>query len=99
MINCAHPTHFDEVLEGGGGWLRRIRGTRANASRRGHAELDAALELDEGDPHELAAEYASLVARFPNLTILGGCCGTDERHIEQIASACITSAWPRAAER
>jgi methionine synthase I (cobalamin-dependent) len=54
---------------------------------------------DEGDPHELAAEYASLVARFPNLTILGECCGTDERHIEQIASACITSAWPRAAER
>jgi S-methylmethionine-dependent homocysteine/selenocysteine methylase len=55
------------------------------------------IELDEGDPYELASEYASLVARFPDLTILGGCCGTDERHIEQIASACITSAWPRTA--
>jgi len=97
MINCAHPTHFDDVLEGRGGWVRRIRGIRANASRRGHDELDTATELDEGDPYELASEYASLVARFPELTILGGCCGTDERHIEQIASACITSAWPRTA--
>ncbi len=97
MINCAHPTHFDDVLEGRGGWVRRIRGIRANASRKGHDELDTANELDEGDPYELASEYASLVARFPELTILGGCCGTDERHIEQIASACITSAWPRTA--
>lgn len=97
MINCAHPTHFDDVLEGRGGWVGRIRGIRANASRKGHDELDTAGELDDGDPYELASEYASLVARFPALTILGGCCGTDERHIEQIASACITSAWPRAA--
>jgi len=92
MINCAHPTHFDDVLDGRGGWVRRIRGIRANASRRSHDELDAAAKLDEGDPWELAREYASLVDRFPELTILGGCCGTDERHIEQIASACITSA-------
>jgi S-methylmethionine-dependent homocysteine/selenocysteine methylase len=97
MINCVHPTHFDDVLEGRGGWVSRIRGIRANASRKGHAELETATELDEGDPFELASEYASLVARFPELTILGGCCGTDERHIEQIASACITSAWPRTA--
>jgi homocysteine S-methyltransferase len=95
MINCAHPTHFDHVLEDGGGWLGRLRGIRANASSRGHDELDAATELDEGDPYELASQYASLVARCPELTILGGCCGTDERHIEEIASACITSAWPR----
>jgi len=97
MINCAHPTHFDDVLEGRGGWVRRIRGIRANASRRAHDELDAATALDEGDPYELASEYASLVTRFPELTILGGCCGTDERHIEQIANACIVSAWPRTA--
>jgi S-methylmethionine-dependent homocysteine/selenocysteine methylase len=92
MINCAHPTHFDDVLEGRGEWVRRIRGIRANASRKGHDELDTATELDDGDPQELASEYASLVARFPELTILGGCCGTDERHIEQIADACIMSA-------
>jgi len=97
MINCAHPTHFEQVLEAGGPGLGRLRGVRANASSKGHDELDAATELDEGDPYELASQYASLVARFPDLTILGGCCGTDERHIEQIASACVTSAWPRTA--
>jgi homocysteine S-methyltransferase len=91
MINCAHPTHFDHTLAAGGRWLGRLRGIRANASRKSHAELDAAAELDDGDPFELASEYAALVARYPGLTILGGCCGTDERHIEQIARACITA--------
>jgi homocysteine S-methyltransferase len=95
MINCAHPTHFEHALEGRGRWLGRLRGIRANASRKNHAELDAAAELDDGDPYELASQYASLVTRFPDLTILGGCCGTDDRHIKQIAAACITSAWPR----
>jgi homocysteine S-methyltransferase len=97
MINCAHPTHFEQTLEAGGRWLGRLRGIRANASHKGHAELDAAAELDDGDPYELASAYAALVARFPELTILGGCCGTDERHIEQIAHACVISAPPRMA--
>ncbi|MGN6869617.1 MAG: homocysteine S-methyltransferase family protein [Solirubrobacteraceae bacterium] len=95
MINCAHPTHLEQALEADGRWLGRLRGFRANASRKSHAELDAATELDDGDPYELASEYAALTARFPELTILGGCCGTDERHIEQIARACVTSAAPR----
>ena len=97
MVNCAHPTHLELALEAGGRWLGRVRGFRANASCKSHAELDAATDLDDGDPHELASEYATLTARFPELTILGGCCGTDERHIEQIARACITSAAPRMA--
>ena len=84
-------------LEAGGPWLGRLRGIRANASRKSHAELDAATELDDGDPYGLASEYAALVAKLSELTILGGCCGTDERHIEQIARACITSASPRMA--
>jgi homocysteine S-methyltransferase len=97
MINCAHPTHFEHALDPGGRWLGRLRGIRANASRKSHAELDATPELDDGDPYELASEYARLVARLPELTILGGCCGTDERHIEQIAHVCITSGSPRMA--
>jgi S-methylmethionine-dependent homocysteine/selenocysteine methylase len=92
MINCAHPAHFEHTFDEGGRWLGRLRGLRANASRRSHAELDAATELDDGDPHELAREYAALLARFPQLNILGGCCGTDERHIGQIARVCITPA-------
>jgi S-methylmethionine-dependent homocysteine/selenocysteine methylase len=87
MINCAHPTHFAGVLEGGD-WLRRLRGLRANASRCSHAELDQATELDSGDPIELARLYRDLRDRFRQITVLGGCCGTDHRHIEQIAGAC-----------
>ena len=86
MINCAHPTHFAGVLDGAP-WSERIRGVRANASTRSHAELDEATELDEGDPNDLAARYAQLKALMPQLSVVGGCCGTDHRHIEAIASA------------
>ncbi len=87
MINCAHPTHFANVLEEGGPWVERIRGLRANASRRSHVELDEAEELDSGDPATLAAEYLALRPLLPNLTVVGGCCGTDHRHIDAIYRA------------
>ena len=88
MINCAHPTHFQHVLAEGGVWLGRIRGLRANASRKSHAELNESPELDIGNPVELGAEYAGLRKRFAGLNVMGGCCGTDHRHVEQIAKAC-----------
>ena len=88
MINCAHPTHFQNELKAGGSWLERIRGIRANASSKSHAELDQAQELDAGDPRELAAQYFALVGKAPCLNVLGGCCGTDHRHIEEICKAC-----------
>jgi S-methylmethionine-dependent homocysteine/selenocysteine methylase len=88
MINCAHPTHFSAMLEAGGDWVGRLRGVRANASRRSHAELDEATDLDDGDPDELGREYAALRRRLPGLTVLGGCCGTDHRHVEAICRAC-----------
>lgn len=88
MVNCAHPTHFTPVLDAEAGWARRIGGMRPNASRMSHAELDAATELDIGDPDELGRLCAELRERLPALTVLGGCCGTDERHIESIARAC-----------
>ncbi len=87
MINCAHPTHFEEVLTGGD-WVKRIRGIRANASRRSHAQLDEATDLDDGDPAELGQQYRALRNRFGHITVLGGCCGTDHRHIEQIRFTC-----------
>ena len=85
MINCAHPTHFDHVLGGDGSWLQRIRGIRANASCRSHAELDEAEDLDAGNPAELGSQYAALKAAIPNLNVMGGCCGTDHRHVGEIA--------------
>ncbi|MBX3028407.1 homocysteine S-methyltransferase family protein [bacterium] len=89
MINCAHPTHFADALAPGAGWLDRIRGVRANASRMSHAELNEAPVLDVGNPAELGTQYAQLKQRLKGLTVMGGCCGTDTRHIEQIASACV----------
>jgi homocysteine S-methyltransferase len=87
MINCAHPTHFAAVLPDDAPWVLRIRGIRANASAKSHAEIDASDELDEGDSLELARSYRELTDRLPNLTILGGCCGTDHRHIDAILAA------------
>ncbi|CAB3797913.1 homocysteine S-methyltransferase family protein [Pararobbsia alpina] len=84
MINCAHPSHFEEVLRSEGAWLKRIRGLRANASRRSHAELDEAVDLDDGNPSELGMQYGALHTLLPNMAVVGGCCGTDHRHVEEI---------------
>lgn len=89
MINCAHPTHFAGIVAEGGDWLDRIHGLRANASRRSHAELDASPDLDAGDPAELGRQYRALRAQMRRLNILGGCCGTDYRHLDQISLACL----------
>lgn len=89
MINCAHPTHFAPVLDAGAPWTARIGGIRANASRCSHAELDAMTELDMGDPAELAALYSAIRRDFPRINVLGGCCGTDLRHVTAIAEACL----------
>ena len=85
MINCAHPTHFAGALRAGEPWVGRIRGLRVNASRKSHAELDQATELDDGNPAELAAQCLDLRRLLPHVNVLGGCCGTDERHIAEIA--------------
>ena len=66
-----------------------IRGVRANASTKSHAELDEAEELDEGDPAELAGRYRELRERMPNLNVVGGCCGTDDRHIDAICAVVV----------
>ena len=89
MINCAHPRHFETVLATGEPWVERIQGLRANASRMSHAELNDTPELDIGNPSELGREYAQLKTRLRQLNVMGGCCGTDHRHIEQIAAACL----------
>jgi homocysteine S-methyltransferase len=88
MVNCAHPDHIGAGLPGSDeSWLGRVGALRANASRQSHAELDEAEELDAGDPAELGSGYASLRSRFPGLRVVGGCCGTDIRHVSAIADA------------
>lgn len=87
MINCAHPTHFEATLSDGGAWRERLRGIRANASKRSHAELDESTDLDDGDPDELGGQYRALRPLLPHLTVVGGCCGTDRRHVASICRA------------
>jgi len=89
MLNCAHPSHFAHVLAELGERRARLCGLRANASRRSHAELDAATELDAGNPRELGDDYARLKAIWPTLRVIGGCCGTDHRHVAAMAAAVV----------
>lgn len=81
MVNCAHPDHFSSVLTG----HPRLKGMAVNASRCSHAELDNATVQDEGDPEELAADVVRLVRKFPAFSVIGGCCGSDMRHMRQMA--------------
>jgi S-methylmethionine-dependent homocysteine/selenocysteine methylase len=90
MINCAHPDHFANVLTDAP-WMHRLRGIVANASRCSHAELDDAEELDDGNPNELGEQLAKIRREFPHINILGGCCGTDMRHLSSIARAANTA--------
>lgn len=88
MINCAHPSHFEDVLVSDASWITRIQGLRANASCMSHAELDNSEMLDDGNPEELGRQYSELRSLLPRLKVVGGCCGTDHRHIEAIARQC-----------
>jgi homocysteine S-methyltransferase len=89
LINCAHPTHFESALMAGEPWTKRILGVKANASMKSHAELDESDTLDAGDPADLGRRYRALRQTFPAMRILGGCCGTDHRHIAAICEACV----------
>ena len=90
MINCAHPRHFTGEVKGGAPWVGRIGGLRANASAKSHAELDASPEIDIGDIAELAEDHSELLPSLPNLQLIGGCCGTDHRHIAAICARCLS---------
>lgn len=91
MINCAHPTHFDQALRRNESWMQRIGGIRANASEKSHAELDDSTEIDIGDPVDLGHRYRGLRLAHPSIRVLGGCCGTDHRHLIAICQACAPS--------
>ncbi|MBM3561850.1 MAG: homocysteine methyltransferase [Alphaproteobacteria bacterium] len=89
MVNCAHPTHFEQALSVDEPWMGRLFGAKANASTKSHAELDESVTLDSGDPLDLGRRYRKLRETYPGLRILGGCCGTDDRHVAAICEACV----------
>lgn len=86
MVNCAHPDHFFDVLKGED-WASRVQGIRCNASRKSHAELNESEVLDDGDPAEMGEQYKTLIERMPWVNVVGGCCGSDLRHVTEIAKA------------
>lgn len=80
-VNCAYPTHIAAGLSADRKVLERVAFLRANASQLSHAELDEAEQLDDGDPVQLAKEVHGLRDLLPGLRVIGGCCGTDARHV------------------
>ncbi len=90
MVNCAHPSHFDRLFSGDAAWLKRLGGIRANASTMSHQQLDESEVLDDGDPIDLGRRYRQITRAMPQLRVLGGCCGTDHRHVQAICDACVS---------
>jgi S-methylmethionine-dependent homocysteine/selenocysteine methylase len=94
MVNCAHPEHFKDQFANQEDWHNRIGGIRANASTKSHAELDESTTLDRGDLYQFAIGYQYLKKQLPFLQVIGGCCGTDEEHLEKVCSSLYESLSP-----
>ena len=91
MINCAHPSHFEAALPAGDARCR-IHALRANASMRSHAELDAAEDLDAGDPDRSARNVTSRsAANYPSF--MYSAAAAERTSITSPRSA--TPGWPR----
>ncbi|CAF5004736.1 unnamed protein product, partial [Rotaria sp. Silwood1] len=91
MINCTHPSNFEHVLIPGEAWVSRIHSVKGNASKKSHAELEKSKELDSGNPIEFAEHNRALLYKLKNLNVIGGCCGTDCRHVEEICKVCLNT--------
>lgn len=83
--NCSHPLEFEPALADAGPWLDRLRYIRPNAAKMDKIALCSLGHLEDGDPIELGAQMGEVARRLPRADILGGCCGTDERHLSEIA--------------
>lgn len=83
-INCSHPLEFEPALEPGD-WFKRVRLIRPNASAMEKIALCKIGHLEEGDPVDLGARMGALARRYPHVDIWGGCCGTWDKHLSEIA--------------
>ncbi|WP_286238828.1 homocysteine S-methyltransferase family protein [Neptuniibacter halophilus] len=83
-INCSHPIEYEPAIDGGP-WLQRVRGVRPNASKMEKVALCKIGHLESGDPVELGEQCGELAKRYPHMDIWGGCCGTWDQHLDQIA--------------
>jgi S-methylmethionine-dependent homocysteine/selenocysteine methylase len=83
-INCSHPLEFEPAIEPGA-WFRRVRSLRPNAAAMDKISLCKLGHLEDGDPAELGRQMGALAKRHPHLDVWGGCCGTWETHLDEIA--------------
>jgi homocysteine S-methyltransferase len=92
-INCSHPLEFEPALEAGD-WIKRIRSLRPNAAMMEKQQLCQIGHLEDGDPAELGRQMGGLARRYRHIDIWGGCCGTWETHLDQIARNVLGSCRP-----
>ena len=85
QVNCVHPTVFRQAIDQAQSISDRLIGLQANTSAKSPEELDGLDYLDTSDPKDFAESIVSLHKKF-GIKIIGGCCGTDHRHIEAIAN-------------
>ncbi len=90
LINCSHPLEYEPAIEPGN-WISRVRGVRPNASKMEKIELCQIGHLEEGDPEELGKLCGDLARRYPHMDIWGGCCGTWNSHLDEIAKNVIVA--------
>lgn len=88
MANCVHPSNFRRAMVTVLGYSPqlsvRVLGLQGNTSLRSPEELDGSPKLEAQDPEEFAKAMLAL-NREHGFKLLGGCCGTDDRHIRAIA--------------
>ncbi|MEZ5594026.1 MAG: homocysteine S-methyltransferase family protein, partial [Gammaproteobacteria bacterium] len=92
MVNCVHPLEYEPALDNAD-WILRVRGVRPNASVMDKISLCKIGHLEDGNPVELGQQVASLAERYPHMDIFGGCCGTWDTHLDQIAQNLRTKAF------
>lgn len=83
-VNCSHPVEFEPAFTPGD-WTIRIRSIRPNAAKMDKIALCKLGHLEEGDPAELGRLMGDVARRYPHMDIWGGCCGTCETHLDEIA--------------
>jgi homocysteine S-methyltransferase len=83
-INCSHPLEFMPAIEPGD-WFERVRCLRPNAAMMDKISLCTLGHLESGDPVQLGELMGGLARRYPHLDIWGGCCGTWDTHLDEIA--------------
>jgi S-methylmethionine-dependent homocysteine/selenocysteine methylase len=85
---CVHPVHFGSALavatEASPGLEERVIGVQGNASRKAPEELEGSQRVDADEPEAFADAMEAVRRRF-GARVLGGCCGTDERHMAAVA--------------